>query len=69
MLSRAPPRAAPQVFIESSEGLAGDELERELFIVRKLMEKEKVGPAGGRAAWHARGRRSQSAGRPQFEAP
>lgn len=31
-----------QVFIESSAGLAGEELERELFIVRKLMEKEKV---------------------------
>lgn len=31
-----------QVFIESQAGLSGDELERELFIVRKLMEKEKV---------------------------
>lgn len=31
-----------QVFIESSAGLTGDELERELFIVRKLMEKEKA---------------------------
>lgn len=31
-----------QVFIESNAGLVGDELERELFIVRKLMEKEKV---------------------------
>ncbi len=31
-----------QVFIESASGLAGEELERELFIVRKLMEKEKV---------------------------
>lgn len=38
-----------QVFIESQAGLTGDELERELFIVRKLMEKEKVGRGGGRA--------------------
>lgn len=30
-----------QVFIESTAGLTGDELERELFIVRKLVEKEK----------------------------
>lgn len=30
-----------QIFIESSSGLTGDELERELFIVRKLVEKEK----------------------------
>lgn len=39
-----------QVFIESAEGLTGDALERELFIVRKLMEKEKVGARGSRAA-------------------
>jgi hypothetical protein len=31
-----------QVFIESGAGLAGDELERALFIVRKRMEQEKV---------------------------
>ncbi|GAB4817933.1 hypothetical protein N2152v2_004979, partial [Parachlorella kessleri] len=31
-----------QVFIKSKQGLAGDELERELFIVRKLVEKKKV---------------------------
>ena len=30
-----------QIFIESSNGLTGDALERELFIVRKLVEKEK----------------------------
>lgn len=46
-----------QVFIESAEGLTGDELERELFIVRKLMEKEKVGVGEGRgmAAWRNSG--------------
>lgn len=31
-----------QIFIESMNGLTGDELERELFIVRKLVEKEKL---------------------------
>lgn len=36
-----------QVFITSKEGLSGDELERELFIVRKLVEKEKVRRPGG----------------------
>jgi glutamate synthase (ferredoxin) len=35
-----------QVFIESNAGLKGDELERELFIVRKLMEKEKAAALG-----------------------
>lgn len=30
-----------QLFIESKNGLSGDELERELFIVRKLVEKER----------------------------
>ncbi|KAL4447262.1 hypothetical protein ABPG77_007295 [Micractinium sp. CCAP 211/92] len=35
-----------QVFIESNSGLTGDELERELFIVRKLMEKEKAATLG-----------------------
>ncbi|EFN57991.1 hypothetical protein CHLNCDRAFT_142154 [Chlorella variabilis] len=35
-----------QVFIESQAGLTGDELERELFIVRKLMEKEKAAALG-----------------------
>lgn len=37
---------AAQVFIESNAGLKGDELERELFIVRKLMEKEKAAALG-----------------------
>lgn len=31
-----------QVFIESNSGLAGSDLEREFFILRKLIEKEKV---------------------------
>lgn len=31
-----------QVFLESTAGLSGDELERELFIVRKLVEKAKA---------------------------
>lgn len=48
-----------QVFIESNSGLTGDELERELFIVRKLMEKEKVGPRG--LAWEAQSRGDCSA--------
>lgn len=30
-----------QLFIESKNGLTGDELERELFIIRKLVEKER----------------------------
>ena len=49
--ARAAPRGpcAPQVFIESNAGLAGEELERELFIVRKLMEKEKVRVVGAGA--------------------
>ncbi len=34
------------MFIESAAGLKGDELERELFIVRKLMEKEKAAALG-----------------------
>ena len=32
---------ALQVLIHHEEGVTGDELERELFILRKLMEKEK----------------------------
>jgi len=32
-----------QVVVEGKPGQTGDELERELFIVRKLVEKEKVG--------------------------
>lgn len=31
-----------QLFIKSNKGLSGDELERELFIFRKLIEKEKT---------------------------
>ncbi|KAL4550629.1 hypothetical protein Ndes2526B_g08744 [Nannochloris sp. 'desiccata'] len=31
-----------QILIESTQGLTGDALERELFIVRKLVEKEKA---------------------------
>lgn len=31
-----------QIAIESTQGLTGDELERELFFVRKLVEKEKA---------------------------
>ena len=31
-----------QVLIHHEEGVTGDELERELFILRKLIEKEKV---------------------------
>lgn len=30
-----------QVFVESNSGLAGSDLEREFFILRKLIEKEK----------------------------
>ena len=43
-----------QVFIESGAGLAGDELERALFIVRKRMEQEKV-----RGCWVGGCRRSE----------
>lgn len=39
------------------QGLVGDELERELFIVRKLVEKEKVGGRGRpRSPWAGRSR-------------
>lgn len=31
-----------QVFVEHLEGVQGAELEREMFILRKLIEKEKV---------------------------
>lgn len=34
--------APAQVFVESNDGVAGRELERELFILRKLIEKEKI---------------------------
>ena len=40
-----------QVFVESGAGLRGDALERGLFIVRKLMEKEKVAALGPEAHW------------------
>lgn len=33
---------SPQVFIEHLGGASGDELERELFMVRKLVEREKA---------------------------
>lgn len=39
-----------QVFIEAKEGTEGDALERELFIVRKLIEKEKAAKMGADAA-------------------
>lgn len=35
-----------QVFVSGKPGQTGDELERELFIARKLVEKAKVGPLG-----------------------
>jgi hypothetical protein len=35
------------VFIEGKAGQTGDELERQLFIARKLVEKEKVCVWGG----------------------
>ncbi len=31
-----------QVLIEHQEGVTGDDLEREMFILRKLMEREKA---------------------------
>ena len=31
-----------QVLIEHQEGITGDELEREMFILRKLIEQEKA---------------------------
>ena len=34
--------AVAQVIIENQEGVTGDELEREMFILRKLIEKEKA---------------------------
>jgi glutamate synthase (ferredoxin) len=39
-----------QVFVEHLEGVQGAELEREMFILRKLIEKEKttrIAAAGG----------------------
>lgn len=38
--------ACLQVFIEGKAGQTGDELERQLFIARKLIEQEKVRAAG-----------------------
>ncbi len=38
------------MFIEAKEGTEGDALERELFIVRKLIEKEKAAKMGADAA-------------------
>lgn len=35
-------RSLAQVFIEHSGGAVGEKLERELFIVRKLIEREKA---------------------------
>jgi hypothetical protein len=34
------------VFIEGKAGQTGDDLERQLFIARKLIEQEKVRAAG-----------------------
>ena len=39
-----------QVFIQHQDGVSGAELERELFILRKLMEKEKVERIGAATA-------------------
>ena len=39
-----------QVFIEANAGSEGDDLERELFIIRKLIEKEKAARMGDDAA-------------------
>ncbi|BDA41678.1 Ferredoxin-dependent glutamate synthase, chloroplastic [Coccomyxa sp. Obi] len=41
-LAKATEPRIVQVFIESNSGLAGSDLEREFFILRKLIEKEKV---------------------------
>ena len=34
--------AARQVFVESNSGAQGNDLERELFLLRKCIEKEKI---------------------------
>lgn len=39
-----------QVFIEGKPGQTGDDLERELFIVRKLVEKAKAAQMGDAAS-------------------
>lgn len=39
-----------QVFVEAKAGSEGDDLERELFILRKLIEKEKTQRMGEAAA-------------------
>ncbi len=39
-----------QVFIEAKKGTEGEELERELFIIRKLIEKKKFAEMGDDAA-------------------
>ena len=39
-----------QVLIQHQEGVAGDELEREMFILRKLIENEKVKRIGDAVA-------------------
>ena len=38
------------MFIEAKEGTEGEELERELFIIRKLIEKKKLAEMGDAAA-------------------
>ena len=38
------------MFIQHQDGVSGAELERELFILRKLMEKEKVNRIGAATA-------------------
>ena len=45
-----PPNRPPQVFIEAKAGSKGSDLERELFIIRKLIEKEKAARMGDDAA-------------------
>ena len=40
----------PQVFVEGKAGQTGDDLERELFIARKLVERAKVAAMGEAAA-------------------
>lgn len=39
-----------QVFVEAKAGSEGDELERELYILRKMIEKEKTRKMGADAA-------------------
>ena len=39
-----------QVFVEAKAGSEGDELERELYILRKMIEKEKTQKMGADAA-------------------